>query len=609
MYSEPTLSLVRSFREPIISFFGKTIDQITQFLDNGLPYYIESQKNKFEYGKTFLFKEEQVKFMDIYMPLFLSSGNQKYTIEWIEDLYVNKGFTAIIGNAGSGKSMQIRYIFLRALYQRIKIPIFIELKALNDYEGGGGVEEYISERIIKLNLSKNKDILNKLFESGHFLFLLDGYDEIYSKKKQKITHDLEEFIDRYSQNWFVLTSRPEAGLESFPRFNNNTILGLEENQVEIFIKKQCDILKEDEFRDRVLNTIKDAKINDIKEYLSNPLLLSMFLFTYRNYPQLPNKKSKFYWNVYDTLVTKHDSFTKRGGWQHERRSDLKNEEFKLILMWFSYIALFDEKFKFDKKYFLDKLAKIKKNLNINFDSDLFIYDVNVSLNLIILDGLEYTFVHKSLQEYFSVLLIAEQTEDVKKKIYKDKFENFNFLNLGTARNVFSLCMEMDKYYFIKYFLLHHLDNILSEITDENVKIIIANWFEYFSIGFQMKKIKSSNKYEIVGRYISMKASVAMLEHIGLDYDSFVEPALMEIMGKDDFQEYYSAQLTQVDKQKSNELKVFLPENHMNYLYKLLCSLNIDRKLYSALDKMTEVKNQLEKDLDESNSTSMNLLGI
>lgn len=336
MISEITLSLIRSFREPLTSFFSDFKDEFEQLFNVSLAKYIDSHKAKIELTKTFLFRDEKVDFYYTYFPVSLKFKNKSIKINSIESLYEIGTNITIIGNAGSGKSMLLKHIFLNAIKQKVKIPIYIELRSLNHDDNG--VIEYIKAKILNSSLSKNTKILEKLLKTGEFIFLFDGYDEIYSQRKQKLTHDLENFIDTYYENWFIMTSRPGSEIESFPRFNNAYIEALTNNEIINFIDKQCSIIDDIELGQNIKSSLRKSENRFYENYLNNPLLLSMFLFTFRNIPELPKKRSRFYWNVFTTLITKHDSFTKKGGWQHERKSRLQNEDIEVILQWFSYIS-------------------------------------------------------------------------------------------------------------------------------------------------------------------------------------------------------------------------------------------------------------------------------
>lgn len=220
--------------------------------------------------------------------------------------------------------MLLKHFFLNSITTQFRIPIVIELRSLNDFEGN--ITDYIHSKILNNQLSPNKDILERILSSGKFIFLLDGYDEILSTKKHKITADLEDFIDKYTANNFIISSRPGSGIESFPRFNNFYVQPLTHSEIIEFIRLQLEAIDNRELALKIINAINHPENRDYLKFVSNPLLLSMLIYTFDSYPELPRNKSKFYWNVFDTLAVKHDSFTKKGGYQHERKTSLQNDE-------------------------------------------------------------------------------------------------------------------------------------------------------------------------------------------------------------------------------------------------------------------------------------------
>jgi hypothetical protein len=52
------------------------------------------------------------------------------------------------------------------------------------------------------------------------------------------------FVDSYSQNRFLITTRPGSGIEGFPRFYDFRVNSLEDKDVEGFISKIVDAGKE-----------------------------------------------------------------------------------------------------------------------------------------------------------------------------------------------------------------------------------------------------------------------------------------------------------------------------------------------------------------------------
>jgi hypothetical protein len=453
------ITLIGTFKDPILKFFSDTKDEVSFFLDNGLSDYINSIYDKFVRTKTFLYRNETVPFYDVFFPVSLKIGPHVVKVTTYQELFGDSNYVSIIGNAGSGKTMLMKHFFLTSINDIYKIPLFIELRNLNDFDGS--FAEYLTQVIFNNKLTPNKKILERLLETGEFIFLLDGYDELYSAKKNLVTSDLEKFIDRYSKNSFIISSRPNSGIESISRFNNYFVQPLTKFEISHFIDLVLKGNNDKELGVKIKSVISKPDNKDYNNFLSSPLLLSMFILTFNTYPELPKKKSKFYWNVFDTLATKHDSFTKKGGYQHERKTGLQNEEYDEILRWFSYLSLFEGRFNFDSQYLTSKLNEIKANFKYEFNTEHLIEDLTLAIAIILVDGIEYKFPHKSLQEYFCAMLIKDLPADKKEKLYKSKFHSHSRASNGSEENFWNLCMELDKPSFTEFFLIDKLKEFKS----------------------------------------------------------------------------------------------------------------------------------------------------
>ncbi|MDN3581919.1 NACHT domain-containing protein [Mucilaginibacter flavus] len=463
--SPSVLTLLSTFKDPILSLCSDIKNEIEYFWDNGLPDYIDSLEKKFANTKTFLYRDETISFYDVFFPVSLKLGHAgKETVSY-DDLFFNSQYVTIIGTAGCGKTMLMKHFFLATINETFRIPILIELRNLNHYDKS--FTEYIYEHIFNNKLSPDKRILERLLESGQFFILLDGYDEIFSERKNKITEDIDKFIDRYSKNLFLISSRPGSGIESLPRFSNYYVQQLSNDEVFLFIDK---VLKDNVDKDlatKIKNVINQSFDKEYSDFLRSPLLLSMFILTFNTYPELPTKKSKFYWNVFDTLATKHDSFTKQGGYQHERKTKLQNDDFEQILRWFSFKSLLDGELNFDASYLNTKLAEIKKALKYDFNINDLVDDLTLAIPIIVIDGIEYKFPHKSIQEYFCAMLVKQQTDENKEKIYKEKFLLLIRSSIGGYENLWNLCSEVDRISFLKFFILPILENFKRKVFDED----------------------------------------------------------------------------------------------------------------------------------------------
>lgn len=483
------LQLVNAFKEPIQKLAKNIKEEFLFVYNNGLSDYIDNYYEKYSTTKTFIYRDEKVNFYDIFYPVTIKNRSEAICeINELQKLFSAKRFITIIGLAGSGKSMLMRHIFLQTVKQYYSIPIVIELRNLNDFNGS--ITDYIYKILTKNKLANTDKIIERVLSEGNYIFLFDGYDEIYSAQKNKITSDLEEFIDTYHKNTFVLTSRPGANAESLQRFDNFYVQPLNNKQINEFIHLQFKNHENKESIGKIISVVEKPDNKDYKDYLSNPLLLSMFIFTFNTYPEIPKTKNKFYWNVFDTLCTKHDSFTKKGFWLHERKSKLLNEDFENLLKWFSYITIFKGKYNFDIDFLKSNLLDLKEKFKLQADIDAIIYDLTVSISILIQDGTEFTFPHKSLQEYFTALLIKGLNEEQKQKIYTDKFNNLKGYTVGGNMNLYKLCFELDKFFFSKYYLIPNAAQFVKSINSSNLEQMTKSFVKEFDLKLNFTKSES-----------------------------------------------------------------------------------------------------------------------
>ena len=200
---------------------------VRQQLRDDINSYIGNFVNKFSKIKTFLYSDQRKDFYEVYFPLYLCHPAHRDKRILVPDnpdnLFAHNNYVTILGHAGCGKTMILRHLFLSACNKSAKIPLVVELRKLKDFDGS--FADYISDKVFHFKISQNSNIAQRMLKSGEFLFLLDGYDEIAFAQKDKITHELEDFVDQYPDNYYFLTSRPGSGAETLERFDKHNDLG------------------------------------------------------------------------------------------------------------------------------------------------------------------------------------------------------------------------------------------------------------------------------------------------------------------------------------------------------------------------------------------------
>ncbi len=436
---------------------NRIADEISQVANNRILEYLCVEYERNSMTKTLLHRSEPIKLESIYQPLHLQraverwgqicvNNSKRIPTDSIKDIFVKGKCVTIIGTAGSRKSTLVKYLFVNAIKTKFKIPIKVELRYLNDYSGS--LLSYIEEEIIKFTgIAESDKIIERMFLSGDFILFFDGYDEVSSQKKETLTKDICRITKKYPDNYYILTSRPFVNIDMIENFVNYHVCDLSEDEIVAFVNKQFPD-SERELADKIIQTIKDENSKTYRSFLSNPLLLSMFIITYQTDSDIPQKRSDYYNQVFNTLYSVHDTSSKLG-FVREKRSGLSKEDFVKILKRFSFKSFFSQKYSFALDYFESQITQIKNDLHFVFSNDDLISDLEVAIGILTQEGLEITFPHRSLQEYFAALYVKDISASNKDKMY-DEFLLPQFKSLYQGKlvqndnsNFFSLLNEMD----------------------------------------------------------------------------------------------------------------------------------------------------------------------
>lgn len=460
-----------TFKKPLEKIFSVLGEELQHTFSNRLLEYQTEEYKRNYFSKTLLHRSEPKCLMDFYQPLFIRKYSENvYSEKRIPTSSARKllnkwNYITLIGNAGSGKSTIIKYLFTNCFKEQYKIPVKVELRYLNEFKGS--ISEYIYDQIFHFHkLGFSDRIIDRLLSSDSFAFFFDGYDELNSNIKAQTTKDIDSFVQKFPDNKYVITSRPYTSIDLLPLFSNFEVCDLDENEIAAFVKKQIPN-EEIELAEKIIKAINKTENRSYSSFLSNPLLLSMFILTFQSYSDIPQKRSEFYDQVFDTLFSIHDSVSKLA-FVRERLSGLAKDQIEEILQLFSFLSFFEEKFVFSNNYLTDKLETIKsKKSNIEFNNEKFIDDLQVAIGILNKEGIDYTFPHRSLQEYFASLYISKLSQVNKKTLY-DKLNREIKSNPSTLLNrehFFMLLVEMDYNNICQYVSIPTIERILEELQN------------------------------------------------------------------------------------------------------------------------------------------------
>lgn len=404
--------------------------------------YLNRTYKKLAVVNTLVFNNSQRLLKDIFIPLTLSSSNkinenknEKIKVSGfptqISDEYGN---ILITDTAGMGKSTLMKIIFIDTISQNISIPIFLELRRLNHSKK---IIDELKEQLSPIDKSFDTELLLKLIIEGGFVFILDGYDEIALNDREIVTNDIQDFISKASKNRFFITSRPEKALTCFGNFQEFKILPLTKEEAFELLRKYDN---QGQISNLLINKLQEKELENISEFLTNPLLVTLLFTAFEHKQAIPFKKYLFYRQVYDANFESHD-LTKGDSYTHDKYSKLEIDDFHRVLRFLGYRCLILQKIEFTKDDLI-KLILDSKNFcaGVNFNESEFLEDILKTVPLFTQDGNYYRWSHKSLQEYFSAQFIYLDSKEKQDSILL-KF--FNNINIEKFINVLDLYYEMD----------------------------------------------------------------------------------------------------------------------------------------------------------------------
>lgn len=168
--------------------------------------------------------------------------------------------------------------------------------------------------------------------------------------------------------------------------------------------------------EKFLNEVENNSYAKNEFFYRNPLLLSILIVTYNQSCEIPNQSYLFYKNAFDELYQKHDS--QKGWFERKRHFDGSKKKLENLFGALSLLTYLDNKYHFKsekeiKAYMRDafKLTKTRNGSTINLLKELV-----ENCSMLIFEGQEIKYVHKSFQEYFAAQYLLDNTMDLRKEV-------------------------------------------------------------------------------------------------------------------------------------------------------------------------------------------------
>lgn len=530
---------VDKIKDKALNIFKDNYNKFLIDFDLAFKDYLKKTYEKYSRVKTLLYKAEPKPLYSFFECCSLKLDQNIIDANDVNNVLEQSHFNIIQGMGGIGKSTLLKHFFINELNKRDLIPLFFELKNLEISEKG--LLNSLYDTLHCLGFKLELEYFRYALESGMFLILLDGYDELSEDRAKIFTNDFEAFCDMFGQNYYIMTSRPTNEFINFQRFSVFKACPFSKEQAISLIKK---IEYDNEVKERFICELNSRLYDSHTSFASIPLLLNMMFLTYDDYAEIPEKIHIFYSNAFETMYQKHDAT--KGTYQREMKSGLSYDEFKLTFAKFCFVSYMKSMLEFTWNDLYDSIKSL--NNSKDFNTIGFINDLRDALCVLILEGNKYKFVHRSFQEYFSAFYLKEIDDDLQSKFALKLIEKSR--TTFRTGDIFPMLFEMSQERFERNIIIpilkkleegnpqrdkYHLYlSILAKkisynqrIDDEVSKQIFVNTDGYLSsLFFIVHKYKPTmNDDECIDEYLNSKG-LDVNTRVEFTYDQIISDKLL-----------------------------------------------------------------------------------
>lgn len=452
-------------------------------LNRSYKDYLECVIERYSKAKSFFIRNEPTSLYDFYVPVGISGKRTKINKASIKTISAVNPFAVITGTGGSGKSMLLRHLLLNAVIQREKVPVFLELRELNQTEHT--LTDFIISTLHSNEFTLDEDYIKRALKAGHFALLFDGFDEVALSLRDKIRKQLFQLTKEYDENVIIVSSRPDSELSGWPNFS---IFQMDALTLEQALRLIGKLPFDSDLKSKFMKDLPNGLFEKHKSFLSNPLLLSMMLLTYGESADIPNKLSIFYGHAYETLFQRHDAL--KAGFRREHLTRLDIQDFARVFSAFSIQTYDVRAFDMPRTEALKVLERAKKIVNVPFEAADYLVDVEQAVCLLIEDGLNITFTHRSFQEFFAARFIADAKPDIQRQLIQKYTKNMR------VDNVMDLLYEMKPDLVESAYIIPYLQKLGEGIGFKN-KIGVTHYARYIKTDYSRARIRDGIVLSIV----------------------------------------------------------------------------------------------------------------
>ncbi len=236
---------------------------------------------------------------------------------------------------------------------------------------------------------------------GYIALLLDGFDEISKARQPIIEREIHEIIASAPKCKMLLSGRPHARYHSWHSVSEAQIENLDLDQIlELVNHITFDEGRKTEFSAQIRNKLYKSH----RKLLANPLLCCLMLMTFDEFSEIPASMHVYYRKAFEVLLRKHDSLKPQ--YVREFNTQLSEERITRVFETFCYLSFVLSTFTFSRVEILEILESAIEYEQFDVTSKMLLDDLVDNVCILLNEGDEYAFIHRSFQEYFAAVFLS-----------------------------------------------------------------------------------------------------------------------------------------------------------------------------------------------------------
>lgn len=383
----------------------------------------------------------------------------------------------IVGGPGTGKTTLGKWVLFNSMKNQnekspelnIKLPksllpIFIQAREMSINNSFDDIVNQQLENVYS-DLDENEnDIAKQHLIKGQSLILIDGLDEVGYERFSSFFKQVIDFINRFPDNRFILTSRELNNLEFTNSLSQFELININEVNKGVDIKRfVSNYLTDEEQSNQLLSEINSSKY--LKDLATTPLLLTSIIQVYSRYKRLPTKRTSLIRNFINLLLEEWD--LQRNISRNQFGGLTINEKYHLVSE-IAFQASVKSQFQFDLRF----ISKFSSNELSKSNTSNILRLLSESGLIIEISKGVFSFAHKIYAEYLTAEYI------INLEVLSDKI--VEKLNDQSWANIWSLTFEIaeERPEFINQIIKHnHGIKLLEQYINTNPKEISDDFID------------------------------------------------------------------------------------------------------------------------------------